>query len=301
MELLQLKYFLQLARTQHVSKTADMLNISQPSLSSTIKKLEAELGVPLFVRQGRNIELSEYGRVYRDYIEDAFLAMENGRRALDSMRNMSDNYINLGVLSPYIWTEIFSAFSAENPNIRINRYSVEGHRYINELIDGKLDLYLGAINGIEKQDNKKIQHRTLYEDDMVLLVHESHPLAKQTEVDLSQCASEHFINLDEETSLQQFISELYLKAGFKPKVAMVCDYTLRDQMVSDNYGVMITTRLSALKCEYSNVKYLTITNPPDKRKLGFVWRKNAVFTQAMQKFYDFAGAFYDNIKPADYL
>ena len=82
---------------------------------------------------------------------------------------------------------------------------------------------------------------------------------------------------------------------------MVCDYTLRDQMVSDNYGVMITTRLSALKCEYSNVKYLTITNPPDKRKLGFVWRKNAVFTQAMQKFYDFAGAFYDNIKPADYL
>ena len=156
MELLQLKYFLQLARTQHVSKTADMLNISQPSLSSTIKKLEAEVGVPLFVRQGRNTELSEDGRVYRDYIEDAFLAMKNGRRALDTMRNMSDNYINLGVLSPYIWTEIFSAFSAENPDIRINRYAVEGHRYINELIDGKLDLYLGAINGIENQDNKKI-------------------------------------------------------------------------------------------------------------------------------------------------
>ena len=295
MELLQLQYFLQLARTQHVSKTADMLNISQPSLSSTIKKLEAELGVPLFVRQGRNITLSEYGRIYRDYIEEAFLAMENGRRALDTMRGMSDSHINLGVLSPYIWTEIFSAFSAENPDIRLNRYSLEGHRYIEDLIAGKIDLYLGAINGIENQDNKKIQYLTLYEDDMVLLVHESHPLASQNEVDLSQCASELFINLDEETSLQQFISELYQKAGFKPKINMVCDYTLRDQMVSDNYGVMVTTRLSALKCEYKNVKYLTITNPPDKRKLGFVWRRNAVFTQAMKKFCDFAASFYNSI------
>ena len=56
MELLQLKYFLMLARTEHVSKTAAALHISQPSLSSTIKKLENELGVPLFIRQGRNIK-----------------------------------------------------------------------------------------------------------------------------------------------------------------------------------------------------------------------------------------------------
>ena len=53
MELLQLKYFLLLCESQHVSKTAEKLNISQPSLSSTIKKLEKELGVPLFVRKGR--------------------------------------------------------------------------------------------------------------------------------------------------------------------------------------------------------------------------------------------------------
>ena len=76
---------------------------------------------------------------------------------------------------------------------------------------------------------------------------------------------------------------------------MVCDYTLRDQMVSENYGVMVTTKLSALKCEYQNVKYIPITNPPDKRKLGFVWRKNMVFTEAMKKFFDFAGPFYENL------
>ena len=76
---------------------------------------------------------------------------------------------------------------------------------------------------------------------------------------------------------------------------MVCDYTLRDQMVSENHGVMVTTKLSALKCDYDNVKYLTITTPSEKRKLGFVWRKNTVFTTAMKKFFDFAGTFYDNL------
>jgi len=295
MELLQLKYFLLLAKVQHVSKTAEMLNISQPSLSSTMKKLEEELGVPLFTRKGRSIELSEYGRAYRDYIEEAFLAIENGRRTIDAMRGESDNRLNLGVLSPYIWTEIFSAFQAKCPEVRLNRYSVEGSHFIGDLLDGKIDLYLGAINGIEDMDQSKTEYKTLYDDDMVLLVNENHPLAGRKTIDLRECRGESFISLDDETSLQQFINQLFEQAGFEPKVVMVCDYTLRDQMVSENHGIMVTTRLSAIKCEFKNVRHITITNPPAKRKLGFVWRKNAVFTPAMKNFYDCGIEFYEKL------
>lgn len=297
MELLQLKYFLLLAKVQHVSKTAEMLNISQPSLSSTMKKLEEELGVPLFIRKGRSIELSEYGRAYREYIEEAFLAMENGRRTIDAMRGESENKLNLGVLSPYIWTEIFSAFQAKCPEVRLNRYSVEGSHFIGNLLDGKIDMYLGAINGIEDLNQSKVEYMTLYDDDMVLLVHKSHPLAGRETIDLSECAGESFINLDIETSLQQFINQLYEQAGFEPKVVMVCDYTIRDQMVAENHGVMITTRLSALKCEFQDdVRYIKITDPPVKRKLGFVWRKNAVFTPAMKNFYECGIEFYNKFQ-----
>ena len=295
MELLQLKYFLLLAKVQHVSKTAEMLNISQPSLSSTMKKLEEELGVPLFTRKGRSIELSEYGRAYRDYIEEAFLAIENGRRTIDAMRGESENKLNLGVLSPYIWTEIFSAFQTKCPEVRLNRYSVEGSHFIGDLLDGKIDLYLGAINGIEDMDQSKTEYKTLYDDDMVLLVNENHPLAGRKTIDLRECRGESFISLDDETSLQQFINQLFEQAGFEPKVVMVCDYTLRDQMVSENHGIMVTTRLSAIKCEFKNVRHITITNPPAKRKLGFVWRKNAVFTPAMKNFYDCGIEFYEKL------
>ena len=296
MELLQLKYFLLLSKTQHVSRTAEMLNISQPSLSSTIKKLEEELGVPLFIRKGRNIELSEYGKAYAGFVEDALLAIENGSRTIDNMRSASDNIINLGVLSPYIWAEIFSDFSSRCPDVRLNRYSVEGSHFVNDILDGRIDMYLGAVNGIEDLESSKIQYKVLYEDDMVLQVHESHPFAGRTEIDLRECAGEAFINLDEETSLQQFVNTLFEDAGFQPKVVMVCDYTLRDQMVADNHGVMVTTRLSALKSEHKNLRYITLSNPASKRKLGLVWRKNMVFTTAMKQFYDCGVEFYENFK-----
>ena len=295
MDLLQLQYFLRLATNEHVSKTAEQLHISQPSLSATIKKLETELGVPLFIRKGRNIVLSPYGQAYKAYVEEAFLALDNGRQAIDRLRNADDCTLNLGLLSPYVWTEVFQDFAHLHPEVRINRYSVEGYRYVDQILAGKIDLYLGGINRVDALDDSKVQYTTLYEDDMVLLVHKSHPLAGASGVDLRNCREEHFINLDASTNLQQFISALFTQAGYTPSVVMVCDYTLRDQMVAENHGVSITTKLAAQKTEARDVTYVPITWPAEKRRLGLVWRRGRVFSQSMQKFHDVACEFYRDI------
>lgn len=295
MDLLQLQYFLRLATNEHVSKTAEQLHISQPSLSATIKKLETELGVPLFIRKGRNIALSPYGQAYKAYVEEAFLALDNGRQAIDRLRNADDCTLNLGLLSPYVWTEVFQDFAHLYPEVRINRYSVEGYRYVDQILAGKIDLYLGGINRLDALDDSKVQYTTLYEDDMVLLVHKSHPLAGASGVDLRNCREEHFINLDASTNLQQFISALFTQARYTPSVVMVCDYTLRDQMVAENHGVSITTKLAAQKTEARDVTYVPITWPAEKRRLGLVWRRGRVFSQSMQKFHDVACEFYRDL------
>lgn len=289
MELLQLKYFLLLARQEHVSKTATALHISQPSLSSTIKKLEKELGVPLFIREGRNIKLSPYGTAYLPYVEQFFDALENGQRTLDIMKGVEDNHLALGILSPYIWKGLLRAFSDAYPKIKMDRYSLEGNNHIKALMNGTIDLYIGALNGL---DHRNLDSKILYEDDMVLLVNKANPLSRKKEVDLAQCRHEHFINLSKNTNLQQFISVIYEDAGFVPDSIMECDYTLRDQMVIENYGISITTRASAESVDSDQVAILSITKPKKKRILGLVWRKNLVFTPAMKKFADFACDYY---------
>ncbi len=291
MELLQLRYFLELAKTEHMTLTAANLHISQPALSSTIKKLEEELGVPLFERKGRNIRLSRYGQAYREYVQEAFFSLETGGKALARMRNATDNTFRLGILSPYVWSDLFEAFHREYPEVIINRYSMEGSEYINALLSGRIDLYIGGINNAY---HKKLTYETLYTDAMVLLVSNENPLSRYREVDLRTCENENFLNLDRDTNLQQFISTFYQAAGFTPRVVMEVDYTLRDEMVDHNYGVSITTERSARKTPAENVTYLPITYPPFRRRLGLVWSSAALFTPAMEKFRQFALEYYQD-------
>ena len=292
MDLLQLQYFLKLASIQHVSRTAELLHISQPSLSATIKKLEGELGVPLFIRKGRSITLSPYGEAYKTFVEEAFLALENGKRTIDAMQHTDAGTLNLGMLSPYVWTEVFQEFAQQHPDVQVNRFSAEGFQYVDRLLDGTIDLYLGGLNGIDQLSAAKIQYHTLYEDDMVVLVPDSHPLAKEKAIDLRQCRDEGFINLEAGTNLQQFTDSLFAQAGVTPQVIMVCDYTLRDHMVADGHGISVTTRLSARKTDAKHVTYIPIASPAEKRRLGLVWRKNRVFSPAMRLFFDAAQDFY---------
>lgn len=292
MELLQLQYFLLLAKEQHVTRTAELLHISQPSLSATIKKLEEELGAPLFVRKGRNIVLSPYGEAFKTYVENAFLSLENGKQVITRMKNAEDSILNLGLLSPYVWNELLLHFSDLYPEITINRRSIEDQRFWDGIVEGEIDFYLGGLNQVDGLDTTRLQYTVLYEDNMVLLVHENHRLAQQKEIDLRQCREESFINLSEESNLQQFINHMFRQAGFSPKVVMTCDYTLRDQMAADGHGVSITTRQGAQKSGVAGVVAIPITFPAEKRKLGLVWRKNRVFSTPMEKFYTVANGFY---------
>ena len=296
MELLQLQYFLLLAKEQHVTRTAELLHISQPSLSATIKKLEEELDAPLFVRKGRNIALSPYGEVFQSYVEEVFLALKNGKATLSKMKNQEDSVLNLGLLSPYVWNELFLLFSDQYPEITINRRSIEDQRFWDGIVEGDIDFYLGGLNRIEELDTSRLQYSVLYEDSMVLLVHQNHPLASRETIDLRECGEESFVNLSEDTNLQQFLNQMFQKAGFVPKVVMTCDYTLRDQMVAEGHGVSITTRLGAQKSNVSGTVAIPITYPAEKRKLGLVWRKKRVFSIPMEKFYNVANHFYSDIK-----
>lgn len=83
--LLQLRYFQALAKSEKVTQTAKELYISQAALSSMIISLERELGTPLFERSRRSVRLNEAGRTYLRYVNEVFLALDNGAAALKGL------------------------------------------------------------------------------------------------------------------------------------------------------------------------------------------------------------------------
>ena len=89
MNLNQLQYFVTLAHIEHYTRAAEKLTITQPSLSHAISSLEQELGTRLFERQGRNVVLTKYGRMFMQYAEEALAILDTGVRKTKAMTSLS--------------------------------------------------------------------------------------------------------------------------------------------------------------------------------------------------------------------
>lgn len=97
MELLQLRYFLTLARCEHVTEAAGKLHVTQSSLSKTIQRLEDDLGAPLFDRLGRKLRLNEFGRTFLRRTEKALFELEQGKQEIADLSNPDHGTLQLAV------------------------------------------------------------------------------------------------------------------------------------------------------------------------------------------------------------
>src|SRR5258708_33114532 len=110
MDLLQLKYFQAVAQLEHMTRAAEQLSIAQPFLSQSIAKLEEDLGVPLFDRQGRRIQLNQFGKVFLKRVERVFVELDEGRREVADLAGLEHGLIALAVASTQPLPDLLSAF-----------------------------------------------------------------------------------------------------------------------------------------------------------------------------------------------
>ena len=120
MELRQLRYFLSVAETEHLTGSADALFVTQSTLSHGLRQLEAELGVPLFDRLGRGLRLSQAGHAFRDHAARALQELEAGRQAVADMSALQTGTLQVGVIPTFLTRfvpDAVAAFSVDhNPS-----------------------------------------------------------------------------------------------------------------------------------------------------------------------------------------
>lgn len=287
MNIKQLKYFQLLAKTQHYTSTSEYFSISQPSLSHSISELEKEIGIKLFQKRGRNVELTKEGKQYLTYVEQALNALSEGEQFVKELTSVSHGHIGLAFIysisSNYI-PKIVKAFldQPENKNITFSFYEGMSQNIIEGLRDKKYEI--GICSRL--QDEPDVYFQKLTKQELVFIISNDHPLSKRKKLDLKDLVNEPLILFTERSGMKNVIDEMLNKTGLQPNIA--CHVETESAMmglVSINYGIGIMPRV--LIPQEFNVTLVPMNKNYQKRDIFIATMENRPLLPAAQKFYHF--------------
>lgn len=293
MELLQLKYFLELAEHQHLTRVAEKLYVSPSAISSSISRLETELGVKLFNRIGRSIELNDYGRIYLPYVKKALEELSDGKKNLEDLSNNQSNHLTLVMTNPYIWQRVLDVFGSDHPEIHFTHYLFDPIAVGHKVPGPDVDLVIASPDGFK--DNSW-DYTVLFEDRVALAVPPGHPFSSRKSISLIEVKDEWFVNLSEST-FSDFTLKLCQNAGFIPKSRVTCDYMLRPDIAYRESMVALTTFNAVKAGIFSKMVIIPLSDTEAVRPQAVFYPKNRYLSASAKLLKDYLIAFYRDYDP----
>ncbi|MBU5351653.1 LysR family transcriptional regulator [Paenibacillus barcinonensis] len=285
MELLQLKYFQTVAYTEHISKAAAQLNIAQPSLSLTIKRLEDEMGTPLFHRKGRNIELNAAGKIMLKHVNRIFVELENARLAIKEKHDEISSLIRIAISNSRFLSGLISEYIEMCPNAQLHQGVASRSDIVTQLKKGDIDL---GITGHPIVD-EEIESVVLVEEHIVLVLPSTHPYSGEQEISLHAVANEPFLALANNDEYRRFTTMLCEKAGFVPHLAFEVDSHTLVEIIRLDRGVAL---LPISVCRNLGLHYVPITDDAAVYPISLSWVKHRNFSPFLEQFRDFITSYY---------
>lgn len=227
MDLDQLLYFKKVAELGHLTRAAEALYISQPSLSVAIRKLENEIGTALFERRGRSIILNKYGRIFLSHVNDICASMELALNEIDELKHKSE--LTLNIVSPSLFRlpNLMDRIYKELPDICINYTPESMESTLAGLLDHSIDFCISPLSF----DDSRFSCTRLSQDEAVIVASCNHPLASSPHIpDFSLLAAYPFVSYPEGNMLRIYFEQCCAQAGFTPNVA--CIVKSHDDIVS---------------------------------------------------------------------
>ena len=288
MELLQLQYFQIVAREQNISRAAEKLHVSQPSLSQSIKRLELELGAELFTRNGRSIVLNENGKHYLKYVNSALAALNSGKKEIEAI---SKGALPGIVINAQLGTDtllpLLTSFIKEYPGIEL--FVRKEGVWIST--PANYDLELKTYPADLALPEPSI---TLFEEELMVAVPNGHHLANKLYVNLEDLKDEHFIMFESVSVYRQSIERYCQQAGFLPHVTceghdrrLICDF------IRAGMGISIVPKHS-WKSLLSGISLIPIQNQRCSRKIIIAWLSDERLTVSSELFIKHAVQYYQN-------
>lgn len=280
----QLRYFRELAATGHLTHTAEKLHITQTSLSNTIIHMEKELGVKLFHRVGRTLELSEIGRLYLGYVEEALSSLDNAQIVVDDWLDRKNDSVSIAMSSSHVWTTLIRNFRTEYRNYSIRQVNCTRLQYRDLLINQETDL---VIAGTDDLPLGGLEYTIFRREKLYLCVYKDHPFASRDSIYLEEAKNESFINLSETESFRIFCDKLFERAGISPSASIECDYIMRGKLIEAGFGVAVTTGRSIDMNMLGNNVFIPLSDDYAERPIAIIWNPKHYLGKAARDFKDY--------------
>lgn len=220
MNLNYLKLFNILAAELSFSKTASLLYISQPAVSIQIKNLENELGFKLFDRTGRQLQLTENGKILYQYTKKIFELVDKADTELTSQASNLKGMVEVGASNTpgtYVLPKILSEYSEAYPAVVSNLHIGNTHEVEKMVLENRVDF---AIKGGEVLYNSKLYVEWIAEDEMVFITSPNSLLAKQKFVKLSELKREKFIVHEKNSQLYNLVADILEELNLLDNITM---------------------------------------------------------------------------------
>ncbi|CUA96207.1 pca operon transcription factor PcaQ [Pannonibacter indicus] len=246
--------FLEVARRRSLVKAADALAITQPAVSKTLKELEEILGVRLFERSRKGVELTQFGDVLLHYAGASLAALKQGLDSVAQARMSGDSFLNVGVLpsvAARIFPEAVQRFEAEAIGTVLTMETGPNRFLLGRLRVGELDLVVGRLADPEQMQGLSFTH--LYSESVSLVVRRGHPLLDEPSADLARIADFTVLYPTREAIIRPYVERLLIANG-------VTHLPKRVETISDTFGRIYTLDSDAVWIISSGVVARDIAN-----------------------------------------
>lgn len=277
MEIHQIRYFLSIAEHGSFTAAAEACNVSQPSLSAQLAKLEAELGGVLFERGRHGARLTQGGEVFRPRAAEALRQLESGRREIEELAGLTRGSVGLGCLpttGAYLLPGLLRSFREAYPGVQVRLWEASSPQLAKALHDYEIELAImdeaGRDAGLEQD--------LLFREPLLLAVPKGHRLAKSKAVTLDALEGEPFILMKRGHGYRQIVEQALERAGVTPRVVYESDEIGTVQrLVAAGLGLSIVPEMVRSQ---DGPAYLPIKDPTPMRTLLFAHRESDTLSAA---------------------
>lgn len=266
MEFHQLRYFLAVARTSSFVRAAEEEGITQPSLSQQIRKLEQDLGLPLFDRLGRSVRLTKYGEALLPEAEAILTRTHSARRSLESLQAEHCGSLSVGVIPtilPYALVEPLADFRRLYPKVRLDIRELTTEKLIHLLRTAELDLAILAL----PVRHSEIVCSELFKERLFAALPPRHPLAGKESVSLAELRGERMLLLREGHCLRDDVLTACSRANTPFLNVFESDHLASIlSMVANGFGISLVPQLAARQNHGCSVVPIA---PQSVRRVGY--------------------------------